>query len=301
VAIAAARIGRRLNWRRGERLWDAGVWAILALVTLASIVPLWYVVMISLTPASAWSATHGSLLPLPNQLSLGAYEQMLGNGLLQHAFGVSVYITVVGTLLNVTATALLAYPLSLKRFKLRRPILLLVLGTALFNGGLVPTYLLVRSLGLYGTYWSLMIPGLVTAFNLLIMKAFFQNLPDEILDAARIDGASEFQILWRIVLPLSKPILATVALFYAVEHWNSFFTAILYIPDANMQPLQVVLRSILTSFGTSEFTDQSLRNLPRPEALQMAAVVLATIPILVVYPFLQRYFTAGVLLGSVKE
>jgi putative aldouronate transport system permease protein len=171
----------------------------------------------------------------------------------------------------------------------------------LFNGGLVPTYLIVRDLGLLNTYWALILPNLVSPFNLLVMKAFFQNLPEDLLAAARIDGASEWRVLTRVVLPLSKPILATLALFYAVLQWNSYFDAVLYINDPNMQPLQVVLRTILTSGTVTDFTDINQANTAPLQSLQMAAVVVTTIPILLVYPFLQRYFTSGVLLGSVKD
>jgi putative aldouronate transport system permease protein len=161
--------------------------------------------------------------------------------------------------------------------------------------------LIVRDLHLVNTYWALMLPNLISPFNLLVMRAFFQSLPTEIEESARIDGASEWQVLWRIVLPLSKPILATIGLFYAVAHWNGFFDAILYLSDANMQPLQVVLRSILNAANLSQFGDISASTALPTETLQMAAVVLTTLPVLLVYPFLQRYFLAGTLLGAVKE
>lgn len=284
---------------RDGRLWDIGVWTVLGLVTLVTLAPLWYVLVISVTPTDLWARTNGSLFP--TDITFAAYQQLLENGRLFRAMGVSLYVTVVGTALSLAATTLMAYPLARKRFKLRRPILLVVLFTMLFNGGLIPTYLIVRDLNLLDSYWSLMLPNLVSAFNLLVMKAFFQSLPDEIEEAARIDGASEWQILWRIVLPLSKPIIATIGLFYAVAEWNSFFDAVLYMNDADKQPLQVVLRSILTSGNLSAYVDVTAADTPPQQSLQMAAVVITTIPVLLVYPFLQRYFTAGVLLGSVKD
>lgn len=286
---------------RTEKVWDGVVIVILLLITGTVLLPLWYVVMTSVTPFDVWSKTNGSLFIAPNKITLQAYRQLLGAGQLPRAFGVSVYITLLGTALNLFVTTLMAYPLAQKRFRLRTPLLLLVLFTILFNGGLVPTYLIVRDLHLLNSYWSLMLPNLVNAFNLLVMKAFFQNLPEEIMEAARIDGASEWQVLWRIVLPLSKPIMATIGLFYAVAHWNAFFDAILYISDSHKQPLQVVLRAILSAGNLAEFADVSAGSVVPTETLRMAAVVLTTIPVLLVYPFLQRYFTAGVLLGSVKE
>jgi putative aldouronate transport system permease protein len=291
---------RRTGVREG-RSWDVGVWVTLALVTVVALIPLWYVVAISVTPLDVWSKTNGSLFVPLDKMTLVAYRQLFETNQVVHAMGVSLYITVVGTALSLAVTTLMAYPLAQPRFPLRRPILLAVLFTMLFNGGLVPTYLIVRDLGLLNTYWALMLPNLVSPFNLLVMKAFFQNLPEDLLAAARIDGASEWRVLTRIVLPLSKPILATMALFYGVVQWNSYFDAVLYINDPTKQPLQVVLRTILTSGTVTDFTDINQAHTAPLQSLQMAAVVVTTIPILLVYPFLQRYFNSGVLLGSIKD
>lgn len=288
---------RSIGWQ--EKAWDAGVWIILAITSIVVLVPLWYVVTISFAPFDGGARSASRLLP--TQITLEAYRQLFAAGQIPRAFLVSVYVTLLGTVLNLIATTLLAYPLSRKGFRLRNVILLSVLFTILFNGGLVPTYLIVRNVGLTDTYWSLMIPNLVSAFNLLVMKAFFQNLPNEIEEAARMDGASDIQVFLRIVLPLSKPILATIGLFYAVSHWNSFFDALLYISDARMQPLQVILRTILTEANLAEYSDITAVTRVPLDALRMAAVVLTTLPVLMVYPFLQRYFTSGVLLGSIKE
>ncbi len=284
----------------GEKVWDVGVVVILSLIGLAVILPLWYLVIISVTPFEVWTRTGGSLFISPVEMTLEGYRQLLSSARLPRAFGVSVLVTSVGTLLNLIVTTLMAYPLSKPEFPLRQPLLMAVIFTTLFSGGLVPTYLVVRQMGLLNTYWALWLPGLVSAFNLLVMRAFFQNLPTEIEEAAKMDGASDWQVLWQIVIPLSKPILATVGLFYAVAHWNSFFDAVLYISRAEMQPLQVVLRSILSAGNVNEYGDPEAAMLPQ-ETLRMAAVVLSTIPLLVVYPFLQKHFAAGTLLGGVKE
>jgi putative aldouronate transport system permease protein len=296
----AARPRRPKKVRDGLGL-DVAIYAALAVVTLGCLIPLYYVVVISVTPQEIWSRTNGSLLVPLDELTIRAYRELLGNGRLTRAMGVSVFITVVGTFLSLTFTTLLAYPLAQRRFRLRRPILLMVLFTMLFGGGLIPTYLTVKNLHLLDSYWALILPNLISAFNLLVMKAFFQNLPPEIEEAARIDGASEWQILGKIVLPLSRPILATIGLFYAVAYWNSFFDAILYISDDNRQVLQVVLRSILAGGQLSDYVDAAGGSDVPQQSLQMAAVVITTIPVLLVYPFLQRHFTAGVLLGSVKD
>ncbi len=284
----------------GEKLFDAAIWAVLALVALVVMLPLWYLVMMSVTPFEIWSRTGGTLFVPPSQMTLEGYRQLLASVRLPRAFVVSLFVTLGGTALNLAFTTLLAYPLSRRGFPLRTPILLAVIFTMLFSGGLIPSYLVVRQLGLLNTYWALVLPNLVSGFNLLVMKAFFESLPHEIEEAARIDGASDWQVLWQIVLPLSKPILATVGLFYAVGHWNSFFDAILYISDAKMQPLQVVLRSILSAGNVNEYADPDAVFMPL-DTLRMAAVVLATLPLLFVYPWLQKHFTAGTLLGSVKE
>jgi putative aldouronate transport system permease protein len=284
-----------------ERLWDIGMASLLVIIGLIVLVPLWYVLMVSLTPLDALARTGGSLLILPSNVTFAAYQQLFSSWTIPRAFGVSTYITVVGTALNVIVTTLMAYPLARKGLPLRKTLLLFVLFTMLFDGGLIPTYLVVRNLGLLDTYWSLMLPGLINPFYLLVMKAFFQRLPEELEEAARIDGASDWQVLWRVVLPLSKPILATISLFYAVAHWNSYFDAVLYISSPEKEPLQVVLRGILTG-ATTNFADASSGlGAVSNEALQMAAVVLITLPVLVVYPFMQRYFAAGVLLGSIKD
>jgi len=289
---------RSIGW--GEKVWDITIVLILSLITLMVLAPLWYLVIVSVTPFEIWTRTGGSLFIAPWDMTFEGYRQLLTSARLPRAFMVSVGITTVGTLLNLVATTLLAYPLSKKGFPLRQPLLLAVLFTTLFSGGLVPTYLVVRNMGLLNTYWALMLPGLISAFNLLVMRAFFQNLPQEIEEAATMDGASDWQVLWQIVIPLSKPILATVGLFYAVAHWNSFFDAVLYISRAEMQPLQVVLRSILSAGNVNEYVDPAAAVMPQ-ETLRMAAVVLTTLPLLLVYPLLQRHFTAGTLLGGVKE
>lgn len=170
----------------------------------------------------------------------------------------------------------------------------------MFGGGLIPTYLLVRSLGLLNSPWVLIIPQLISAFNLVIIKGFFEQLPAEIEESARVDGASELQSLWRIILPLSLPVLSTISLFYAVGHWNSYFDAIVYINDSSLMPLQVILRNILLNVATQSADSLANSGTVSTFAVQMAAVVVTTVPILIVYPFMQKHFTKGVLLGSVK-
>jgi len=289
-----------LTYSKGERVFDAVIMIILGLFALSVIIPFWYVIVMSLTPLEVWSNARGAFFPPLDKITFAGYEQLLTSARLPRSFAVSVGVTVVGTTLNLLVTTMMAYPLSLAHFRLRGPILIAVLFTLLFNGGLIPTYLLVRDLGLMDTYWALILPGLVSAWNLLVMKAFFEGLPPELRDAARIDGASDWQVFWQIVLPLSKPILATIGLFYAVAHWNEFFNAILYIQSSEKQPLQIVLRELLSSGNMNEFVDINVRAVVPTQSLRAAAVIIAVVPMLLVYPFLQRHFTKGVLLGSIK-
>ncbi len=289
-----------LTFSKGERVFDAVIIVILALFALTVIIPFWYVVVMSLTPLEVWSTTKGAFFPPIDKITFAGYEQLLTSSRLPRSFAVSIGITVVGTALNLIVTTMMAYPLSLSHFRLRGPILLAVLFTLLFSGGLIPTYILVRDLRLMDTYWALILPGLVSAWNLLVMKAFFESLPPELRDAARVDGASDWQVFRQIVLPLSKPVLATIGLFYAVAHWNEFFNAILYIQSSEKQPLQVILRELLSSGNMNEFVDINVRAVMPTQSLRAAAVIIALIPMLMVYPFLQRHFTKGVLLGSIK-
>ncbi|MFC3800862.1 carbohydrate ABC transporter permease [Cohnella sp. GCM10012308] len=279
-----------------DRVFDWTVIVVLSLFALAIVFPLLYVVSVSLTPYSE-VLRNGGFIIVPKKLTFDAYTAFLNDSLIPRAYGVTVYITVVGTFLNLVFTSLMAYPLSKKYLPGRKPLLFFVTLTLLFNGGVVPTYLVVKATGMINSLWALIIPSVIWTFNLLIVKTFFENLPAELSEAARIDGAGEVRILTGIVLPLSMPVLATVGLFYAVGHWNEFFQAVMYINDNDLKPLQVILRSILASALAPPMDAEDV--LPS-QSLQMSAVVLSALPILVVYPFLQKYFTQGMLLGSVK-
>ncbi|HZG55254.1 carbohydrate ABC transporter permease [Paenibacillus sp.] len=283
-----------ISW--SEKVYLALVYAFLALVGAVAVFPLLYVVSVSLTPYED-VMRHGGFMLVPRNVTFAAYKLFLQDSLLMNAYKVTIFVTVVGTAVNLLLTTLMAYPLSKKYLPGRTSVLLLIVFTMLFSGGVVPTYLIVKATGLINSVWAMIIPGAVAAFNLLIMKTFFENLPDAIDEAARVDGAGETRILWSVVLPISMPIFATIGLFYAVGHWNTFFPAIMYINDARLHPLQVVLKAILTR---SMETDVQLEEVLPTETLQMAAVVLTALPMVAVYPFIQKYFTQGALLGSIK-
>ncbi len=244
----------------------------------------------------------GGFVMIPSRVSFAAYQAILSGGVVTRATGVSLSITSIGTLSSLPAPSLLRYGLSRYRSAMHKPLLMLVLFALLFTPGIIPSYLIVKSLGLYNSYWSLILPVAINAFNVIVLRAFFMELPSEIIDSARIDGAGDFTILWRIVLPMSRAVLAVIGLFYAVGYWNSYFTGLLYLQDTAKWPLQLVLRTYVvnqTQLGVDQLGTSGAQ-LPPQQALEMAILVLSIIPILLVYPFVQRHFTRGVLIGAIK-
>lgn len=279
-----------------EKLYMTIVYAVLVLVGFAAVFPLLYVVSVSVTPYEELMK-YGGFRIIPETFTFSAYSVFLRDPVIPNAYKVTVFVTVVGTAVNLLLTMLMAYPLSKSYLPGKKAVMLAIVFTLLFSGGVVPTYLVVKATGLINSVWAMILPSAVAAFNLLIMKTFFENLPDALDESARIDGAGEMRILLSIVLPISAPIMATIGLFYAVGHWNTFFPAIMYINDSTLHPLQVILRGIL---NRSMNPDVQLEEVLPTETLQMAAVVLTSLPIVIVYPFIQKYFTQGVLLGSIK-
>jgi len=282
----------------GEKVWQVAVYTILILLSLVCLLPFLYVVAVSVTPES--EVLRRGIVILPETFTFAAYKEVFISHGIGQAYKITLFRTIVGTALNVLFTVLAAYPLSKKYLPGRSPFLIFIVFTMMFSGGLIPTYLLVRSMGLLNSPWVLIIPHLISAFNLVIIKGFFEQLPAEIEESSRVDGASELQSLWRIILPLSLPVLATISLFYAVGHWNSYFDAIVYLNDSSLMPLQVVLRNILLNVATQSADSMANSGAVSQFAVQMAAVVVTTVPILIVYPFMQKHFTKGVLLGSIK-
>lgn len=272
------------------------MYGFLAAVGLSVLFPLLYVASVSLTPYSE-VMKHGGFLIIPKEVTFAAYRELWKQPFIFQAFNITVFITLVGTLLNLALTALMAYPLSRKDLPLRSLWLMMVVFTLIFNGGIIPTYLIVQATGLLDSVWAMIIPNAIWSFNLLILKSFFENLPKELFESARIDGAHEFRVLLQIVVPLSVPALITVGLFYGVGHWNEFFQAIMYTTKPDLKPLQVIVYNLLMrSQGLMDNPDEVIPTL----TLQMAAVLYAALPIIVVYPFIQKYLTKGMILGSIK-
>lgn len=277
----------------GNRIADGIIYTLLGLFALSTTVPFLYVLI------NSFSGTEDLW---PKIWTLDAYRYIFSTDRFVRSLGVSIYITLLGTFLSLLSTSLLSYGLSNRNVPGRRAILLMVLFTILFNGGMIPTYFVVRAVGLIDTLWALMIPSMMSGFYVIVMKEFFQNIPDELKEAAQIDGAHELIIFLRIILPLSLPALAAFGLFYAVMLWNQYFSAILYIQDSQKWPIQVLLQQIVIqtsgSFGDSSAMSENMAFYG--QSVRMAVVIVTTVPILIVYPFLQKHFAKGVLLGSVK-
>lgn len=284
----------------GEKVGDALNYIILALIAAAMILPFFYIAVISFSTLADF--LRNDIILWPSTFVTSAYEYILNSRSFTRSLQVTVFITVAGTLVNLAFTATMAYALTRRVFG-QRFILMLVIFSMLFGPGLIPTYMVVKYLGLIDSLWALIIPVAISPFNLIVMRQFFLSIPDDITEAALLDGANELQIFWKIILPLSKPAMAAFGLFYAVGHWNSYFSAILYLNDPAKWPIQVVLRQIVVlnqptnALGSPE---QLLENRPPPETVQMAAIIVATVPILLIYPFLQKHFAKGVMLGAVK-
>ncbi|SLK14752.1 MULTISPECIES: carbohydrate ABC transporter permease [unclassified Paenibacillus] len=283
------------------RVFDIFNYVMLGILGILTVLPFLYIIGNSF--ATEAEITERSFFLIPKVFSFSAYEYIFSSSTIFHSIGVSIFVTVAGTLVNLFFTLTMAYPLSRSDFWGRNVMMNMVIFSMLFGGGMIPTYLVIRGLGLLDSYWALMLPGAISAFNLIVVKNFFQQMPPGLEEAARIDGCSDLGVLWRIVLPLSKPVIATFALFYAVGHWNNFFSALLYISDSDKWPLQVMLRQIVllsqASVGDMANMDPNFVQ-PPEQSIKMAVIVVGTIPILLVYPFLQKHFAKGVMLGSIK-
>ncbi|WP_156254250.1 carbohydrate ABC transporter permease [Pseudactinotalea terrae] len=263
------------------------------------ILPFIGIVATSMAPAEQISAAGGLVL-FPERLDFSAYDAILSGGIVTRALGVSVLVTVGGTAVSLTVSSLLAYTLTRRALPFRRGLTLLVVVSLFFSPGLLPTYLAVQSYGLLNSLAALILPTALSAFNVIVLRAFFGGLPPDILDAAEIDGASEMRLLTSIVIPLSKAALAVIGLFYAVGYWNAFFSALIYLNDSAMWPLQLVLRTYVVDDNTITGYDLASDVIPAQPALQMAILVISVLPILLVYPWLQKHFAKGALTGAIK-
>ncbi|WP_223410494.1 carbohydrate ABC transporter permease [Occultella gossypii] len=296
--------------RRGRRLvlgtplppWYVQLAKALVLGVFCAVViaPFVAIISTSIAPRDQISRAGGLVL-WPDAVNLDAYRSILSGGVVTQAALISVGVTVVGTALSLFTSCLLAYGLSRPGSFASRPMLLIILFSMLFSAGIIPTYLLVRGVGLIDTLWALILPTMISGFNVVVLRSFFMNIPAELLESARIDGAGEWRIFSGIVIPLSKAVLAVIGLFYAVSYWNAYFNALIYLNDSGLWPLQLVLRTYVINETALSNTDLSVaENLPAQPSLQMAILVVSLVPILIVYPFLQRHFAKGMMIGAVK-
>ncbi|WP_339147510.1 MULTISPECIES: carbohydrate ABC transporter permease [unclassified Sutcliffiella] len=284
----------------GGRLFNYTNLFLLGLIAIITVLPFLHVIAASF--ATNAELAEKKFLLFPTVFSLDAYRYIFSTDTIFKAMGVSIGVTVLGTAWSMFFSILTAYGLSKKDLVGRRFLLFFVVFTMLFNGGMIPTFLVVKYTGLLDTLAALVIPVTLNAFNLIILKSFFQNMPDSLEEAARIDGCSDFGTLFRIVIPCSMPAIATISLFYAVTYWNTYMHAILYLNDASKWPVQVLLRQIVVLATGINYDGSEMMDVAPPEiTVKMAVIVVATIPVLLVYPFLQKHFTKGALLGSVKE
>jgi putative aldouronate transport system permease protein len=286
----------------GERLFDALNGLFMIALVIATLYPFIYVLMASFSDPGRLMAHRGILL-WPAGFSWESYKLVLENEMIKVGYFNTLLYVIVGTFLNIVMTSLGAYTLSRRNVMLATPVMLLVTFTMFFSGGLIPSYLLMHDLHLLDTRWALIIPGAISTWNLIIMRTSFQGVPVSLEESARIDGANDWTILFRIILPLSLPVLAVMVLFYAVAHWNGYFGAMIYLRDRELFPLQLVLREILLTNSVESMTSavSGTDKYFISETIKYATIMVATLPILFLYPFLQKYFVKGVMIGAIKE
>ncbi|MCA1220424.1 carbohydrate ABC transporter permease [Streptomyces sp. 8L] len=286
----------------GSPPWRAFKSLILLICVVLVLLPFLAIISTSLADPNQVNKSGGYVL-WPDHATFASYSALLSGGLVSKAMLVSVGVTVVGTALSLVCSISLAYGLSRPGSFGHKPVLLMLLMTMLFAPGVIPSYLMIKQLHLINSYWSLILPTMINAFNVIVLRSFFMNIPHELVDAARIDGASEMSILTRIVLPLSKASVAVIGLFYAVTYWNAFFNALLYINDASKWPMQMVLRTYVvnnSALSAGQVNTAAGAPIPPTQSLQAAILVLSIVPIVIIYPFLQRHMNKGVMVGAVK-
>lgn len=286
---------------RSERIFDAANIVFLIFLSLMFVIPFLAVLSTSFISAEE-SMRRGAFVLIPERLDFTAYDMLLNRGkIILNAYQVTLFRVIVGTFLNLLFTSMLAYGLARRSLPGRNGLVLFIFLTMIFQGGLIPNYMLMDTLGLKDSLWVLIFPSLVSAWNLFILRNFFMGLPEELEESAVIDGATPLLILFKIVIPLSMPAMATIGLFYAVHHWNDWFGASIYINDINKMPIQVIMRNILlTGITQNEAQLEYVQNPPPAATLKSAVIIISTLPILFVYPFLQKYFVKGVMVGSIK-
>lgn len=292
----------KIKMSTGERIFSVFNYILLGLIAFICLYPMLYVVFASFSNSNLLTQ-HTGLLLWPEGFSMDAYKRVFTNPMIVKGYLNTMFVLIVSLVLQITMTSLGAYVLSRRNLLFRKPLMMIITFTMFFSGGMIPTYLNFKSLHLTNTLWGLIIPWMISAYNMIILRTSFESIPESLIEAARIDGASHLKVLFSIVLPLSKAILAVMVLYYGVSTWNGWFWASTLLRDREMYPLQVILREILLQNSTANMTGGTGAGDVESVAatVKYATIVVATVPILCVYPFLQKYFTAGVMIGAVKE
>lgn len=282
----------------GNRLFNVANYTLLTIISLACLLPFLNVIASSF--ATTDEVMEKSFILFPTTFSLDAYTFIFSTPTIFKSLAVSIGVTGVGTFVSMILTATMAYGLSRKYLYGRRTLNFMVVFTMLFSGGMIPTYLVVKNLGLINSYWALILPVAISAFNLIIMRNFFQAIPESLEESAKIDGYNDIMIFLKIIIPLSMPSIATISLFYAVAYWNEYMNAILYLNDSAKWPIQILLRQIVIVSSGMQADTTAVDIVPPAQTVKMAVIAVATVPMLIVYPFLQKYFVKGAFVGSVK-
>jgi len=297
---------KHIKQTNADRLYDIVILILISLLLLIILYPLWFVIIASVSNSS--EVMKGNVIFWPKEFSFEAYEKVLQDPKIVTGYCNTIFYTVAGTLLNLVGTIAIAYPLSRRDFVGRKVISIVLTFTMFFNGGLIPTYLVYKEINLINTPWVMIIPGMVNVYNMIVMRSFFESLPYEMHEAAFIDGCGNIKIITKIVLPLSLPIIAVMIIFYGVMHWNEYFSALVYISDQKLKPLQLILRDILIT-STSRVSSMmsggaantgEMDRIRTAESIKYAVSVVSTVPVLCLYPFLQKHFSKGVMIGAIK-
>lgn len=285
---------------KGDRAFKAFTVIIVLLIAASCLFPFLYIISVSLSNKSAVLRSEVFLFPV--DLDFSAYKAVFNNRALMTSMWFTIVLTIVNTIICVIMTVLCAYPLSKPELRWKGPLLLYVLFTMYFSGGMIPGYLNIKQLGLIDSFWVLILPGCLSTYNMILMKSFFQSMPREIEESAYVDGANDAVVLMQIILPLSKAMLATIALFYAVGRWNGFMDALLYINDGDMYTIQIRLRQLIQSSQVSALIEDipEMKENVIGETIKAACLIFSMIPVMIIYPWLQKYFVKGVMIGSVK-
>lgn len=287
----------------GEWVLDIVKVVFLALVTIVTVYPFWNIFIISINDAT--DAIRGGLYFWPREFSLYSYKEILSRPTFRHSILVTLARTVIGTPLAVLVTSMLAYPLSRKDLVGYKFWNLLFVFTMYFGGGQVPYYMVLKGVGLLDNFWVFILPLVMSVYNMILIRSYIESMPGELFEAVKIDGGNDLVVYWKIIMPLAKPILMTVALFVAIMQWNSWFDAYLYTSSQDLKPMQAILVEILNQYNTGSTTSQKMSNAASgmtvtADSIRMAATMVATIPIICIYPFIQKYFVKGIMLGAVK-